>query len=72
MLHSTFTHLHEGDLVRHVNGQAIYVVHANYGDHVTAVRTVDISNEAEWLLIYKASHKLMVGEMELGNGNETE
>lgn len=43
--------LQPGDVVRHVLGSDAYVVTANYGSRVTAVRTVDMTNPAEWLII---------------------
>ena len=42
-----------GDIVRSADG-ATYIVTANYGDRVTAVRTVDITNPSEWDLVLKA------------------
>ena len=44
-----------GDIVRgSVSGQS-FVVTGNYGDHVTAVVTVDLTNEAQWSLVSKAN-----------------
>jgi hypothetical protein len=40
--------LERGDLVRHKSGGDAYVVTSNYGNHVTAVRTVDMTNPTEW------------------------
>ena len=71
MLHSTFDNLGEGDLVKRIGDTAIYIVHGNYGNYVTAVRTVNIIKEAEWVLVYKATHKLVVFELEDVNGDET-
>lgn len=50
--------LNVGDLIRHagVSPHGL-VVTGNYGNHITAVRTVDISNPIEWILVAKASHK---------------
>jgi hypothetical protein len=49
--------LGRGDLVRHKTCEAaIVVVMDNYGDRVTAVQTVDITNENEWDLIKKANY----------------
>ena len=47
--------LKTGDILRHKLGLNGYVVTANYGDRITAVRTVDITNPDEWDLIKKES-----------------
>ena len=38
-----------GDIVRNKSASEAMVVTGNYGTHVTAVRTTDISNPSEWL-----------------------
>ena len=44
-----FRGLKPGDLVRHKSkGSRAHIVHGNYGDRVTAVRTVDLTNPSEW------------------------
>jgi len=43
--------LQPGNIVRGKSSGDAYVVTANYGDHVTAVRTVDLTNPGEWDLI---------------------
>lgn len=50
-------HLQRGDIVRHVTSEHGVVVMENYGDRVTAVQTVDITNANEWLLIKKANYE---------------
>ncbi len=40
--------LQPGELVRHVAGSENYVVTGNYGNRVTAVKIIDITNPAEW------------------------
>lgn len=40
--------LQPGDLVRHESGDGSFVVTANYRNRVTAVRTADLTNPAEW------------------------
>jgi hypothetical protein len=40
--------LQPGDIVRHKSGGGGYIVTANYGARITAVRTADISNPDEW------------------------
>lgn len=43
-----FKNLKHGSLVRHKSGGKAFTVMANYGDRVTAVRTVDLTNPSEW------------------------
>ncbi len=49
--------LRDGDVVAHKSGGDPCIVTGNYGDHVTAVRTVDITNPIEWELRSKAIRK---------------
>jgi hypothetical protein len=49
--------LDRGDLVRSKWEGRTYVVSANYGDRVTAVDTIDITNPSEWQLIRKANYE---------------
>lgn len=42
-----------GDLVRHPFLEHAYVVTANLGNRITAVRTVDVTNPAEWEAVTK-------------------
>lgn len=44
--------LKPGDLVRHKSSSSAYIVTGNYGDRVTAVRTVDLTNSAEWDVVH--------------------
>ena len=44
----TIQSLSPGDYIKHKGSHNIYVVTGNYGDHVTAVRTVDVTNPSEW------------------------
>lgn len=54
MTQAEFNGLQTGDIVRHAGDAAReYVVTANYGDRVTAVRTVDLTNPSEWNLVSK-------------------
>jgi hypothetical protein len=46
--------LRYGDLVRSKASGASYIVTANYGGRVTAVRTADLTNPDEWELVQKA------------------
>lgn len=43
-----FSGLKPGDLVRHKGSSKAAIVHANYGGRVTAARTFDLTNPAEW------------------------
>lgn len=50
----TFEGLKPGDMVVHVwidGHDTPYVVTANYGDRVTAVASVDITNPVEWMMV---------------------
>ena len=53
----TFKELERGDIVKRKGGSTSYVVNANYGNRVTAVNTVDMTNPDEWELVLKASYK---------------
>jgi len=49
--------LERGDVIRHkLNPGKSFVVTANYGDRVTAVETVDITNPTEWELVLKSNY----------------
>lgn len=48
--------LERGDIVSDSNDNR-YIVTANYGGRVTAVKTVDITNPIEWNVILKSSYK---------------
>jgi hypothetical protein len=49
MTHEQLKALQPGDLVCHKSNRTqVYVVTGNYGDRVTAVRSVDVTNEIEW------------------------
>lgn len=43
-----FKNLKVGDLVRGRSSKQVYVVTGNYGNRVTAVETVDLTNPIEW------------------------
>jgi hypothetical protein len=57
MTKNEFKQLDTGDIVRSLATNIAYVVSANYGNRVTAVKTVDMTNPQEWSLIAKAEHK---------------
>lgn len=48
MTNEEFRSLKPGDLVRHKGGSSAAIVHGNYGSHVTAARTFDLTNPSEW------------------------
>lgn len=58
MTKKQFDSLDAGDIIR-PSGPAIksYVVTGNYGDRVTAVRTVDVTNPNEWDLMLKVTER---------------
>ena len=49
--------LKEGDVIASMFDGKVYMVTGNYGDRATAVRTVDVTNPAEWELRLKAIHE---------------
>ena len=51
MTKGEFKDLREGDIVQGKASGEGYIVTGNYGDRVTAVRTVDITQPDEWELI---------------------
>ena len=51
----SLTDLKRGDIVRHKNGVHSYVVNSNFGNRVTASRTVDITNKIEWEVLKNKS-----------------
>jgi hypothetical protein len=54
MTKQEFWNLRTGDLVAHTLSRNFkYVVTGNYGDRVTAVRTIDLTVPSEWDLIKK-------------------
>lgn len=59
MTREEFEQLQPGDLVRHIGKAEAAVVTARYGARVTAVRTYDITNPAEWdVVVSKIIHVL--------------
>lgn len=52
MSREDFKRLDRGAIVRHKSLGDSYVVTANYGDRVTAVRSVDLTNPDEWEVVY--------------------
>lgn len=56
MMPDKFWKLQPGDIVRHAESGESYMVTSNYGERVTAVRTVDLTNPHEWQLALKAKY----------------
>ena len=53
-----FKSLSIGDIILHkAVGSRGLVVTGTYGDHVTAVRTVDVSNPIEWDIVRRANYE---------------
>lgn len=57
MTKEQFNALQPGDLVRHKEGTAPYIVAANLGGRVLLVRATEASNAIEWDLVLKAQHR---------------
>jgi hypothetical protein len=53
MTNEEFHALREGDIVVGASSGLAYIITGNYGDHCTAVRSVDITHPDEWSLIQK-------------------
>lgn len=57
-----FKGLKPGDLVRAAGGHDAYIVHANYGGRVTALRHVDLTNPVEWILVDSMGREITQSE----------
>jgi hypothetical protein len=57
MTKKEFKRLDVGDVVRSGLLGHTYVVTANYGDRVTAIRTADMTNPTEWDLVSKVERR---------------
>jgi len=51
MTEADLRELEPGALISHQSGGPVYMVTGCYGGRVTAVRTVDVTNAAEWLVL---------------------
>ena len=49
--------LQAGDVVQSRTYGLSYIVVSNYCNHVTAIRTADITNPDEWVLVQKSSQQ---------------
>lgn len=65
-----FVRLKVGDLIRHKSDHKAYVVSGNYGDRVTAVRTVDMTNPSEWALVREDGSE--IADYEIYSGDSIE
>lgn len=61
MSEAQFAQLSCGDIVRHATGET-WVIMANYGGRMTAVRTMDIHNRTEWQLLFKSNYQAIPPE----------
>ena len=64
MTNDEMKNLQFGDVVQSKIYGLGYIVTANYGSHITAIRTVDITNPIEWYLIRKICPADAVNEEE--------
>jgi hypothetical protein len=62
MTQEQFKDLQRGDIIRHKNDNKAILVDANHGDNVTCVRTFNVSQPDEWVLVYKANHTFVSSE----------
>jgi hypothetical protein len=46
--------LKRGDIIRHKGESDSYVVTGSFGSRVTAAKTVDVTNDIEWVLVSRA------------------
>lgn len=52
MTKEEFKKLKPGDVVMNNGSLSTYIVSGNYGNRVTAVITIDLTNPSEWELLY--------------------
>jgi len=58
MTRDEFQNLKRGDIVRHVMDAQSYVVTETCRNRVTAVRTIELTNPVEWLLVVKDGKRI--------------
>jgi hypothetical protein len=56
MTEEQFKKLTTGDIVRLESNHTPYVVTANHGESITAVKTMNMTNPHEWVLVLKANY----------------
>jgi hypothetical protein len=66
MTKEEFEMLHPGDIIEGKSSRTIFIVTGNFGNRVTAVQTVDVTNPDEWKLVMTAEHKCVIGKNENG------
>lgn len=59
--------LKDGDIISHRVHKGHFMVTANYGDRVTAVKTVDITNPDEWEIESKIEIRRLDAVDQFGN-----
>lgn len=62
MTRKDFEQLSRGDIVRAEGSADSLIVCSNYGGRVTAVRTADLTNPAEWRLVFKVDYPAPKGD----------
>lgn len=48
---ASLSEIKRGDIIRHISGGESFIVDANYGTHVTAVTSKDITSPCEWVVL---------------------
>lgn len=61
--------LKPGDIVKHLYDSRTFVVTGNYGGRVTAVATVDITNNAEWEVVIERPALETINQKEFVTGS---
>lgn len=49
----SFSDVERGDIIKHKSTHKSFVVTGNYGERITAVRTIDATNPSEWEVFNK-------------------
>lgn len=64
MTQEEFGHLQTGDKIESRDGR-LFVVTAHFGDRVTAVASIDMTNPSEWKLVRDDAEKMLLSFGEL-------
>ncbi len=56
MTKEEFKNLSRGDIIRHKDKTQSALVDVTFGDRVTAVQTIDVTNPEEWDIVCKAGY----------------
>lgn len=59
-----FKNLSRGDIVRGKKSGESFLVDSNYMGRATAVRTADLTNPSEWILVLRAQYEPPLLEVE--------